>query len=69
MPAQILKEIKSRIDAETRTPQDIYMGLRNTGLQMIFNHSVSSEQVVSFCAGLIKLYDQFKPQQQEPGTK
>ena len=68
MPAQILKEIKSRIDAETRTPQDIYMGLRNTGLQMIFTHSVSREQVVSFCAGLIKLYDQLKPQQ-EPGTK
>lgn len=64
MPTQILKEIRSKIDAETRSSQELYMELRNTGLQMVFTNRISREQVVGFCADLIKLYDQLKPQPQ-----
>lgn len=65
MPTQVLKEIKSKIDAETRPPQVIYSELRAMGVQMMLMNAISREQVVAFCAGLIKLYDQLKPKPQQ----
>lgn len=63
MSTQVLKEIRSRIDAETRSPQVIYSELQAIGAQMVVMRVLSREQVVRFCAGLIKLYDQLRPKE------
>lgn len=64
MPTQILKDIKNRVEEETRSPQQIYSELRFAGAQMMLTNTITRGQVVGFCAGLIKLYDMLSPKSQ-----
>lgn len=71
MPTQILKEIKSRIEEETRQPQELYSELRMLGMQMVLTQTLTKAQVVGFCSDMIKLYDALRPKEklkQETGS-
>lgn len=65
MRAQLLKEIKSRLESDSRSPQELCQALQFLGMQMFLDMSktrtLKHEQVVSFCAGLIKLYADLTP--------
>lgn len=63
MQEQLLTDIKSRLAAETRPPEQIYAALKASGVQMMMTNTLSREQVIGFCAGLIKLYEQLSPTQ------
>lgn len=59
----LLKDLRTRIEAENHTPMEIYTGLKQMGLQMFFMKTLSRDMVITFCAGLIKLYSQLKEEQ------
>ncbi|MBP3730033.1 MAG: hypothetical protein J6I40_01010 [Mailhella sp.] len=52
----LLEEIKERIEKETRQPRELYSGLKQMGAAMFFSNTMSKEQVIMFCAAMIKLY-------------
>lgn len=58
MPTQVLKEIKSRIDAETRSWPTLFSEMKIMVAQMLFMRTLTKDQVVAFCADMIKMYDQ-----------
>ena len=65
MQAQILKEVEKRLEADSRSPQELLPALQFLGaqmfMQMMKSRTLSHEQVVGFCAGLIKLYADLTP--------
>lgn len=54
--ADLLKDIKSRIEEDTRPSEQIYAHIKSLGVQMVVTNSLNRETVVAFCAGLIRLY-------------
>ena len=65
MQEQILKEVRSRLEADTRSPQQLLPALQFLGMQMFMemakSRTLHHEQVVDFCAGLIKLFADLSP--------
>lgn len=65
MRAQLLREIKSRLESDSRSPQELCQALQFMGMQMFMqmmkSRTLTHEQVVGFCAGLIKLYADLQP--------
>lgn len=68
MQAQMLKEVESRLAADTRSPQELCPALQFLGMQMFMemakSRTLHHDQVVNFCAGLIKLYSDLSPAKQ-----
>lgn len=61
MSTQILKEIKSRIEEETRTYPELYTELKFVVGEMMFFRSLNKAQVVACCSNLIKIYELLQP--------
>ena len=60
MAAQILREIKVRIEGETRKPEQLYSELRSLGAQMVLTNTLTKDQVVHFCSAMVSLYLRLK---------
>ena len=61
MAAQILKEIKARIEGDTRKPEQLYNELRGLGAQMVLTNTLTRDQVIHFCSAMISLYKRLQP--------
>ena len=62
---EIIQEIQRRVKNEARSPAELFMSLTYIGTQMFRTRSLSEEQVVAFCSGLISIYNQRKKQYEE----
>ena len=54
---EILDDIQKRIEVDKSTPEELFIKIRNTGLQMFMSKSLSREQVIVMCSSLIKMYN------------
>ena len=52
----MLDAIKERIGKESRPPRELYAELKQMGMAMFFTNTMSKEQVIAFCADMVKLY-------------
>lgn len=57
---EILKEIQSKLENDTRTPQEMYSMLKQLGLYMFTTNTISKDNVVLFCSTLLGMYDKLK---------
>ena len=58
-----MKEVKAKVEQlrnDGRTPEEMYMYVRNNGVQMFVTNRFSREQVIGICACLIELYEKLK---------
>ena len=62
---QLLKELKRRIDAETRPSTELYASLKQSGSYMIVTNTMNKDLVLSFCAAMLKLYENLAGEKKE----
>lgn len=53
---EILNDIEQAIQKEKRTPEELFILVRNVGLQMAMSNKINKDQVVLLCSALIKMY-------------
>ena len=52
----MLDAIRGRIEKEARQPRELYAEIKQMGAGMFFTNTMSKEQVIAFCADMVKLY-------------
>ena len=52
---QLLKELRRRIDHETRSSQELYASIRQLGMTMFLTNTMGRENVLMFCTAMLKL--------------
>ena len=52
----LLDAIRDRAGKEARTPKELYGEMKQMGAAMFFTNTMSKEQVIAFCADMLKLY-------------
>ena len=52
----MLEAVKERIGKEQRQPKELYTELKQMGMAMFFTNTMSKDQVIAFCADMLKLY-------------
>lgn len=60
---QLLDEIKEATEKDVRDLGSVYGSLKAMGVQMFMTNSMTKEQVIAFCSGLIRLYEGLKPKE------
>lgn len=53
---ELLNAVKERIGKEARQPKELYAELKQMGLMMFMSNTMSKDQVIAFCADMLKLY-------------
>lgn len=53
---ELLNAIKERIGKEARQPKELFAELKRMGAAMFFTNTMSRDQVIAFCADMLKLY-------------
>ena len=53
---ELLDAVRERIEKEGRTPKELYAELKQMGLMMFMSNTMSRDQVIAFCADMLKLY-------------
>ena len=56
----IMKEIEKAVNNEERDAANIVANLKKLGIYMFATNSISKDMVVSFCSGLIKVYNELE---------
>ena len=57
---ELLDAVKERIGKEGRTPKELYGEIKQMGAAMFFTNTMSRDQVIAFCADMLKLYFDLK---------
>ena len=52
----LLKQIQTKIEEDTRSSEEIYSMLKQLGTYMFMTNTLSRDNVILFCSSLIKLY-------------
>ena len=52
----LLNAVRERMEKEGRTPKELYGEMKQMGAAMFFTNTMSREQVIAFCADMLKLY-------------
>jgi hypothetical protein len=52
----LLDAIKERAGKEKRQPKELYGEMKQMGLMMFMSNTMSKDQVIAFCADMLKLY-------------
>ena len=55
-----MKEIEKAVNNEERDAAHIVANLKKLGIYMFATNSISKDMVVSFCSGLIKVYNELE---------
>ena len=58
MVTQILKEIRVRLEGETRKPATLYKELYGIAGHMMLMGTLTKDEVVKFCSNMISMYEQ-----------
>ena len=67
MPVQeICKEIRARAEKDSRSSEQIFQEILQSGAQMYFARQWPRDAVISFCASLVRFLDNQAPPKQEP---
>ena len=53
---ELLNAVRERIGKEPRLPKELYAELKQMGLMMFMSNTMSKDQVIAFCADMLKLY-------------
>lgn len=53
---EILEEIRTRTEADTRSIPELMTHLRAVGWNMFISNTISHEATVSFCSALIRVF-------------
>ena len=59
---ELLKELRRRVEQETRPSEQLYATMRQLGLQMFLTNTMGRETVLTFCAAMLKLYENLDAQ-------
>lgn len=60
---ELLKEIQKEAESNKLGLPETYQSLKAMGIQMFMTNTMSRQQVVGFCGGMIKLYQALKPKE------
>ena len=55
-----MKEIEKAVNNEERDAAHIVANLKKLGIYMFTTNTISKDMVVSFCSGLIKVYNELE---------
>ena len=61
---QLLKELKRRIENESRPPEQLYSSLKQSGAYMFMTNTMNKDLVLSFCAAMLKLFNHLSAKQE-----
>ena len=56
----IMKEIEKAVNNEEKDAAHIVANLKKLGIYMFTTNTISKDMVVSFCSGLIKVYNELE---------
>lgn len=53
---ELINAVRERIEKESRQPKELYGEIKQMGLMMFMSNTMSRDQVIAFCADMLKLY-------------